>query len=96
MKAVYFGFAIAAATGVSLMVPSFFQCTPVSYVWSWWKLPPGTGTCINLHALGISNGAINLALDLSIMLLPLPELWKLRLPPKKKAGVFAIFIVWIV
>ena len=42
--------------------------------------------------LGITQGAINVASDFSIFCLPIPVVWKLQLPRKKKVGVLMIFM----
>lgn len=41
--------------------------------------------------LGITQGAVNVASDFYIFCLPIPVIWKLQLPPRKKVGVLAIF-----
>ena len=41
--------------------------------------------------LRITQGAINVASDIYIFCLPMPVVWKLQLPPRKKIGVLAIF-----
>ena len=42
--------------------------------------------------LGITQGAVNVATDFWIFCLPIPVLWSLQLPPRKKIGVMAIFM----
>ena len=42
--------------------------------------------------LGITQGAVNVASDSFIFCLPIPVLWKLQLPRRKKVGVLAIFM----
>ena len=42
--------------------------------------------------LGITQGAINIVSDFYILCLPIPGVWKLQLPLKKRLGVIAIFM----
>ena len=42
--------------------------------------------------LGITQGAINVVSDFYIFCLPIPVVWKLQMPRKKKIGVFAVFV----
>ena len=42
--------------------------------------------------LGITQGAFSVVSDFYIFCLPIPGVWKLQLPPRKKVGVLAIFM----
>lgn len=84
---------VVTAAGIAVAMALVLQCTPISYYWNWWK-DGAEGHCIYLHGLGWSNGAISIALDLWIMLIPLPEIRKLRLPLKQKCSVFLVFVAW--
>ena len=43
-------------------------------------------------SLAVAQGAVGVVTDFFIFCLPLPVLWQLQLPPKKKVGVSAIFM----
>lgn len=45
--------------------------------------------------MGISHGALNVALDIWMLILPLSQLLKLGVKFKKKVGVIAMFSVGI-
>ncbi|KAF2105408.1 hypothetical protein BDV96DRAFT_655617 [Lophiotrema nucula] len=68
-----------------------FQCRPLKYSW---EEPIGTkGKCVNLSAVEISNGVMIAFADLAILALPMPVLWSLHIPTKKKillCGLFAL------
>ncbi|SPO06884.1 uncharacterized protein DNG_09578 [Cephalotrichum gorgonifer] len=85
---------VVVAVGLSLGVALVFQCTPVSYVWDWWK-EGAYGHCIDTAAVALSHGALSIALDIWIMLIPLPEIRKLHLPLRKKISVGFIFVAWV-
>ena len=42
--------------------------------------------------LGTTQGAVGVATDFFIFCLPIPVVWKLQLPLRKKIGVLAIFM----
>ena len=42
--------------------------------------------------LGITQGSVGVATDFFIFCLPIPVVWKLQLPLRKKIGVLAIFM----
>lgn len=43
--------------------------------------------------VNLSNGVISLVTDIYIFVLPLPAVWRLRLPMRKKLGVAVVFLV---
>lgn len=65
---------------------SFFmtQCDHVSDAWD----PVlSTTNCRPRSIHEITSVAVNLVLDLSVVILPLPSVWKLQMPVAKKIGV---------
>ena len=69
---------ITAAFCFSILFPLLFQCTPVSHAWTRWT-GDGKGRCINVNAGTWSHAAINMVLDLVVLVLPLPSLFRLQL-----------------
>jgi hypothetical protein len=68
-----------------------FQCTPREKTWNALM----EGQCINVAAATVVAGAVNLFLDLGILITPIWAIWNLQLPPKRKLGVVAVFGVGI-
>ena len=90
---IYVTISIVAASGLSFTAAIVFQCTPISYLWSAFDDPPPAGTCIDINIYGWTVAAFNFALDLWLMMLPMPELLKLSLPRRKKVVVCLMFAV---
>ncbi|KAK7737507.1 hypothetical protein SLS53_006580 [Cytospora paraplurivora] len=67
-------------------------CQPFSYVWSRWDARK-EGTCINMTAQTYVCAALNIVLDVTIFLLPIPQLLKLETHWKAKAGVILVFML---
>jgi hypothetical protein len=63
-------------------------CIPLAANWD--RTIPDA-KCGSLAAESISVGTINLLIDVSIIVLPMPVLWNLQLPVRKKIGLTAIF-----
>jgi hypothetical protein len=63
-------------------------CIPIAANWN--RTIPGA-KCGNIVAEFISVGTINLLIDVCIIVLPMPVLWSLQLPTRKKIGLTAIF-----
>ncbi|OTB19761.1 hypothetical protein K445DRAFT_313534 [Daldinia sp. EC12] len=69
-----------------------FQCNPIRGAWLQWDGETET-QCISINVLGWSAAAINIALDLAVIILPLPELFALSLSLRKRLQIIAMFAV---
>jgi hypothetical protein len=50
-----------------------------------------SGTCGDIATAEMAAAAFNLVLDVVIVLLPLPIVWKLQMPMQKKTGIMVTF-----
>ncbi|KIW99736.1 uncharacterized protein Z518_11149 [Rhinocladiella mackenziei CBS 650.93] len=66
------------------------QCTPVSYFWRKWR-SPGKGWCINVNATVWAGAAINITLDIVILVMPLPAIKNLAMTKKQKLQILSMF-----
>ncbi|KAI0852791.1 hypothetical protein F5Y00DRAFT_154710 [Daldinia vernicosa] len=80
---------VYAATYDLLLI---FQCNPIRGAWLQWDGEFET-QCISINILGWSAAAINIALDLAVITLPLPELFALSLSLRKRLQIIAMFAV---
>jgi hypothetical protein len=69
-----------------------FQCNPIPGAWMAWD---GTypSKCISINLLGWSAAGINILLDLCVIILPLPELFRLSMSLRKKVQIIMMFAV---
>ena len=63
------------------------NCEPIDQMWN----PHPNGECRKGSESDYSTLAINMFLDLAILILPLPALWSLKLPTRKKIVVSIMF-----
>lgn len=77
---------------ISIWFATLFECRPISFFWD--KDQDG-GVCVNnpLITIGLTSGVLSCVGDIVIFLMPIPALSKLRLEPKKKGGLIAIFLL---
>lgn len=68
-----------------------FACRPISSVWTSWDGTRKPDYCINQNTFYLVAAALNIGLDIAIVLIPIPELIKLNLSPRKKVFLSAIF-----
>ncbi|KAG8525768.1 uncharacterized protein KY384_000528 [Bacidia gigantensis] len=72
----------------SLCLPSVHgDHTALGYVKAW-----ASPQCKNLTELMLATGAVNVVSDLYLMILPLPAVWQLNLPRKRKIGISFMFL----
>lgn len=77
---------------IGVVLPTILQCSPVSYVWTSWT-GETKGHCSNVFVLVWASTALNIILDIIVILLPIPHLLKLSLTRKKKIQIVAMFCV---
>ncbi|KAI1466468.1 uncharacterized protein F4812DRAFT_79497 [Daldinia caldariorum] len=88
--------------GLALFFGGVFACVPIYLSWT---LPspgpgPGTGTstirdrfCIDLPMFMFATSIVNTALDLAVLAIPVPLLRKLRIAPRQRVALTAVFTV---
>ena len=86
--------AIVLCYAITFTLADIFQCTPVELAWNKWR-EVKNGRCNNFNAQTWANAAINIAIDITVLALPMPELLKLSLSRKKKIGVCLMFSIGI-
>ena len=64
-----------------------FQCVPLRKLW----IPTVPGRCINFEALIIAGGVLNVVTDFAILGLPMPLLWRLEAPTRRKRLLSIVF-----
>ncbi|POS70078.1 integral membrane protein [Diaporthe helianthi] len=84
--------AVVGAYWFSTFVRMFFLCTPFAALWdpSLLQTVPDA-RCLNLTAVYLSVSVINLLIDVTLFLLPMPLLWGLHMPQRKKLMLMGIF-----
>jgi hypothetical protein len=66
-----------------------FLCTPVAKLWK----PHLSGECMDPRKYWLSAAGINIGIDFTVLLLPLPAITQLRLPRKQKICLVLMFLL---
>ena len=82
-----------AAFFVTNVLASCLICRPISFNWD--HTIPG-GTCGNQKALDLYIGIVNLLLDVTVVILPMPVLWGLQMAMNKKVVLSFMFGLGVV
>ena len=80
---------LLAGLCISIALAAVFQCSPVAYAWD--KHIKG-GTCIDQVAYLRWHTVPNLLVDVVMLILPLPMIWKLNTSHGQKIGLMLTFL----
>jgi hypothetical protein len=69
------------------IVSGFVNCVPVAKFWDR-ELP---GHCLSFEALWFFNASMNIATDLTLLILPMPLITQLQLPKRQKLALMGVF-----
>ncbi|KAK4222684.1 hypothetical protein QBC38DRAFT_489287 [Podospora fimiseda] len=79
--------AVCAVWFIGDALTVFLICRPFNYNWD----KTVDGSCGNVNAAYLSVHSTNFVVDSTIALMPLPVLWKLSMPMRRKIGVMLMF-----
>jgi hypothetical protein len=79
--------AVVGCYGVSFLVVFLTNCEPVDQLWN----PQPDGHCRDQQYSDYATIGINLVLDIAILVLPMPMVWRLKMALNKKIIVTVMF-----
>ncbi|KAI1457513.1 hypothetical protein F4805DRAFT_171843 [Annulohypoxylon moriforme] len=91
-RACYVVIALVVGEGITGFFPELFSCTPVS---KWWDSTKD-GTCINGNLYCGIISPIHVALDLAIVILPMPLIWNLQMSIRNKLVLSVLLCLGLV
>jgi hypothetical protein len=81
--------ALVAGWTIAFLIPSIFQCTPVTTL-----VEPFYGNhCIDTLPFYLTLSVTDSVMDLVILIFPVPMVWKLKLNTKTKLAVTGMFLL---
>ncbi|KAI0544304.1 hypothetical protein F4679DRAFT_42023 [Xylaria curta] len=86
---------IVVLFGIANTLAIIFQCTPVPFFWLGWS-GEIRGSCININLFSWIRAAIEIAVDIAILSLPIRDIAQLQLSWVKKAQVLLVFVLGFV
>ena len=66
-------------------------CQPVAYRWN----RSGSGHCGTQKSLDLFIGIVNLVLDFTTVILPMPGVWRLQMPTNRKVVLSSVFALGV-
>ncbi|KAL7930324.1 hypothetical protein V8C35DRAFT_160542 [Trichoderma chlorosporum] len=83
------------ASGLSFVIGSLVQCVPLSFTWEQFD-DASHGHCMNMNSLGWANAAINVAVDIWLIVIPLFQLYKLDTHWRRKLSAAIMFLTGLI
>ncbi|KAI9805828.1 MAG: hypothetical protein M1825_000442 [Sarcosagium campestre] len=80
-------FALVIAWGVASMFEIGLQCRPLAHLWN----PKIPGSCVNINAAFIGTAVGNIVVDVAMVILPMPLVWKLKITKLERLAICGIF-----
>ena len=79
--ATYLILVFVALSGIVVLFLQIFQCRPIAYNWD--RSIKG-GKCLDVNALTYSHAGMTILQDFAILVLPIPELIRLKMEKRQK------------
>ncbi|KAL9035659.1 MAG: hypothetical protein Q9214_006478, partial [Letrouitia sp. 1 TL-2023] len=92
-RIVYSMMGLVAAHNIAALFSAAFSCKPVSEFWNIYSPVLNNPHCVNILVLDLFNGAWSVFEDVIIWLLPIPVVWKLKVPFSRKVGLYSLIAI---
>lgn len=89
----YFAMVIVLGYFVAVITTIAVACRPVSYFWQQYTDPAAEGTCVDVPQFFFINGIIAVLIDVMILCIPAPVIWKLQMPKTQRVAVTSILLL---
>lgn len=92
-KSLYFIMFFILGYWITVITTICVACQPLPYFWEQYTIPGSKGTCINVPKFFLGNGIAAMLIDVVILCLPMPIVWKLHMPNSQKFAVAGILLL---
>ena len=75
---------------IAAFLDSIFQCVPVQ---AFWDKSIQNPKCQDIRASALGTGIANMILDIMLLIIPLPMIWKLQVSRRIKVSLTGIFML---
>lgn len=85
--AIYFSYGWCLVVWLIVVFVDCLQCTPVEKAW----VPTTPGHCVDIYKWWLAFGIMSITLDVWLLVLPMPLVWKLQLNTSRKLLLCGLF-----
>lgn len=83
-------YALNGAWTIAFAITYLFQCTPIEHLWT--QAQGARTGCINI-SVNLYFAVSSVILDILVLCMPWPMVWRLQMPLARKIGVLSIFML---
>ncbi|KAL8950218.1 MAG: hypothetical protein Q9222_003736, partial [Ikaeria aurantiellina] len=92
-RIIYVILGIIGVNTIAVFFGNMFECTPISGFWDLNKIFKNTMPCVDIITMDIWTNSWSAFEDFVIWFLPIPVLWKLKVPSSRKAGLYTLIAI---
>ncbi|KAI0449138.1 hypothetical protein F5B21DRAFT_495263 [Xylaria acuta] len=78
---------------VGTVIADLLNCIPLK--WTWLNSLDDPRYCFNYNYFWLASGIVEAVIDVAILLLPIPVIYRLRLTKSKRYAIFGVFLVGV-
>jgi hypothetical protein len=80
--------------GISFLFATIFECYPTDNIWlAMVGSPERAAHCYTTLPMIYASAILNMIIDVAILSIPMPLVWRLQMPLRQKIAVSAIFLL---
>ncbi|KAK3313996.1 pth11-like integral membrane protein [Apodospora peruviana] len=88
---IYLGFFLSLSYPIIVWITMANCCKPLSFYWN--QFSGAQGECIDSKSFFLALGIVNMLNDIFILMIPIPQIFKLQMSNKKKVAVTGILLL---
>ncbi|KAI7088873.1 hypothetical protein KC356_g2985 [Hortaea werneckii] len=85
--------AIVLMYPITVIITICNSCKPLDFFWTQYTNPRATGSCIDISTFFFANGIWAACIDVGLLIVPIPLVWKLQMHLRKRLAVVGIFLL---
>ncbi|KAJ5375790.1 hypothetical protein N7517_007796 [Penicillium concentricum] len=89
----YYAMAVIIGYFVGVIVTIAVACRPTSFFWEQYTDSTAEGTCIDVPQFFLINGIVSVVIDVMILCVPAPIIWRLQMPKSQRVAVTSILLL---
>jgi len=84
---------LAVGYWITIIIVANVGCRPLSFFWTQYTDPTALGTCIDFPKFFFGNGIAAMLIDVIILCVPVPIVWRLQMATTQKLAVVSILLL---
>jgi hypothetical protein len=89
----YVSMSIIVGYFVAVITTMSVACRPFSHFWEQYTDPRAEGVCIDVSQFFLVNGIAAVLIDVMILCVPAPVIWRLQMPKAQRLAVISILLL---